>query len=530
MYFPSYDLLVESRACNNALYVDIVGLGKSVKDGTMAVPHGVLGPEDATYLDSTIDGLPVLPRAWTSYFKIDRVSSPENLNITRTWRVELITVPQKYSSKLKTEDKGKQEFNRTRLSQSAFYGSRRSSKHGARNVDITIIIGDCEQDGNQHMKLLLLRFHSIITSTISSSDATSLYNHIRSVCGKSGYEMTRVSGSSGCVTPQSDIDFLVALNEIETALPRKCGACKIMRGKRHYVIAYMKHKTNDDESDIAIFKYGVPKEGGSFECTSRALVKFPLLSEFTYCKMVATMIIHKWNCDRFMDGLLPIAEGAVEHEMTNIHYSRTVATSLANGNDFNYLFFLKEYCILNCFSMNAHNAGLHLDYFGTKECLENKMLIINPERNDSIGRGGALFDDSSIGKFVYVILDWGYEKRRERAWFEENARHYGLDPTMRFRQKTIDQYFDSDRTRRRFHRDFANFKTHLRRNDATSTITEATSTNQIASSTSDQNDLIQATEQYMTGSLRRTERNFSREMVLEHRRYIQSQQNRSNST
>ena len=51
MYFPSYELLVESQACNNALYVDIVGLGKSLKDGTMAVPHGVLGPEDVGYLD-----------------------------------------------------------------------------------------------------------------------------------------------------------------------------------------------------------------------------------------------------------------------------------------------------------------------------------------------------------------------------------------------------------------------------------------------------------------------------------------------
>ena len=216
--------------------------------------------------------------------------------------------------------------------------------------------------------------------------------------------MTRVSGSSGCITEQSDIDFLVALNATETALPRKCGACKIMRGKRHYIVAYMKRKTNEDGSDIAIFKYGVPKEGGSFECTSRTLMKYPLLSEFTYCKIIATMVIYKLNCGRFVDGLLPVAEGAVEHEMTNIDYCRTVARTFTNGKNFNYLFFLKEYCIMNCFSMNGHNAGLHLDYFGTKECLKNKMLIINPERNDSIGRGGALFDDPSIGKFIYAIL------------------------------------------------------------------------------------------------------------------------------
>ena len=41
-------------------------------------------------------------------------------------------------------------------------------------------------------------------------------------------------------------------------------------------------------------------------------------------------------------------------------------------------------------------------------------------------------NESSIGMFVYVLLDWGYEKRRERAWFDKNAVHYGLDPKMRF--------------------------------------------------------------------------------------------------
>jgi hypothetical protein len=114
MYFPTYDLLVESRACNNAIYVDIVGLGKSVKDGTMAVPHGVLGLEDAGYLDDCKDDLPAMPCGWKLYFTIDNVSSPEDLNLTRSWRVEFITVPQKYSSKLQSEDKGKQLFNRTK--------------------------------------------------------------------------------------------------------------------------------------------------------------------------------------------------------------------------------------------------------------------------------------------------------------------------------------------------------------------------------------------------------------------------------
>ena len=120
----------------------------------------------------------MMPCGWKLYFTIDNVSSPKDLNITRSWRVEFTAVPQKYSSALKSEDKGEQLFNRTRLSQSVFHGSRHSSKHGAHTVDITIIVADCLKDGNPHMKLLLFQFHSIINFTISSSDATGLYNHI----------------------------------------------------------------------------------------------------------------------------------------------------------------------------------------------------------------------------------------------------------------------------------------------------------------------------------------------------------------
>ena len=165
-----------------------------------------------------------------------------------------------------------------------------------------------------------------------------------------------------------------------------CAKCKIIQGKRYYVVAYMKHTVTVVEgSEIAIYKYGVPKEGGSFECTTRLLIKHPLLSEFTYCKMMATMIIHKMNRDRLASGCLPVAEGAVEHEWTNVQYARTLATSQENGTNFNYLFFLKEYCILNSFSINAHSSGLNNDYFGRKKCLENKILIINTERKYSFG-------------------------------------------------------------------------------------------------------------------------------------------------
>lgn len=115
MYLPCYDLLIGSIACNH-LYVDVVRLGKSHKDGTNAVPHGVVGNDDAVFLEERKHDPPMMPSVWKTYFKIANVSSLKDLNVTRNWTVELITVPQKHPSILETKEKGKQHFIKSRLS------------------------------------------------------------------------------------------------------------------------------------------------------------------------------------------------------------------------------------------------------------------------------------------------------------------------------------------------------------------------------------------------------------------------------
>lgn len=151
---------------------------------------------------------------------------------------------------------------------------------------------------------------------IKDCDAAMLYDYVCSVCGKGGYEMTRTSGSSGEVSPSTDANFLIAMTDHFSFLPRATGACKIFRGKLNYVIAYQRVAKNDGGSNgIAFFKYGVPREGGSFQCTTVAVRRFPIFGEMAYGKMIATLLLEKWNSERVSVGKLPFASGAVSAEL-----------------------------------------------------------------------------------------------------------------------------------------------------------------------------------------------------------------------
>ena len=68
-------------------------------------------------------------------------------------------------------------------------------------VDCTIILRLLNIDGNATPKLiLLLRFHSIMSSIPTIEDANLLYDTLRCVSGNGGYEMNRVCVSSGVRT------------------------------------------------------------------------------------------------------------------------------------------------------------------------------------------------------------------------------------------------------------------------------------------------------------------------------------------
>ena len=131
------------------------------------------------------------------------------------------------------------------------------------------------------------------------------------------------------------------------------------------------------------------------------LDEFPFLGEFSYLKMVATMIMKEFNNNRLLSGNNIIAEGPIISEYQNILYARKASENTSSGK---MLHFINAYNLLNKHSMNGYPCGLHCDYYHKGcEAFENKILIINEEIKTSIGRGGSL----TGGKYVFAILDWG---------------------------------------------------------------------------------------------------------------------------
>ena len=114
------------------------------------------------------------------------------------------------------------------LSHCHFYGTNQTSslsleKHG--------II-------SSNPKLLLLRFHSLMESSLPDKDVEEIFQLIGPGGGNMGFEIRRTGGSSGMTNAQTDVEFLNGMHFIRSSLPRRLGGCKIMRFECHYSIAY----------------------------------------------------------------------------------------------------------------------------------------------------------------------------------------------------------------------------------------------------------------------------------------------------
>jgi len=73
--------------------------------------------------------------------------------------------------------------------------------------------------------------------------------------------------------------------------------------------------------------YSPLKDGGSFLLNPAAMEHFPFLGEFSYLKMVATLVILELNLLQVSENLQAIASGPLISEMTKIRYARNVFVS-----------------------------------------------------------------------------------------------------------------------------------------------------------------------------------------------------------
>ena len=160
------------------------------------------------------------------------------------------------------------------------------------DVDVIIILGNFTIDTNIHPKLLLLRFSGLLANVNYSDErrnqiARDLYHHLWPISGHQGYEVLQRGGSSGKISIQSDRDLLDCIHDVPGMCPRRLRGVLIMRGVLTYYLVYR----NVSSSIFFCYQYLPPKEGGSFRMPSAVLHKNPVLSEFSYLKMMAVEIL-----------------------------------------------------------------------------------------------------------------------------------------------------------------------------------------------------------------------------------------------
>ena len=136
------------------------------------------------------------------------------------------------------------------------------------NIGATILLGEFTLEECQFPpKMLACRLSSMLSNdkyTVPEKEdmAKSIYNSLRSLAGKQGYEIYRFCGSLDPVSAISVIDLLHVLRDHKGSRPRKVWAIIIMQDNNRYWIAYVKCNPPQNVSKYACPKCSPPRDAG----------------------------------------------------------------------------------------------------------------------------------------------------------------------------------------------------------------------------------------------------------------------------
>ena len=456
---PEFGCILPSSAMNERLHVDIHGMAKSPHDGTPPSAHMVLTEENVKELRAYMKEKNLQLKFFESNdfekVVVDDVEMPENPDLKRSWRVDRLKLDQIVKVKESAADNGRVRIPPEVLATYRFMSTMRVRK----DADMVMVTGDyCLEEKTDEMqlhtrqKLLCLRIQSLVTSSISDEVVESLYTNLLPRSGRKSRDVTRTSGSNGKVNSQSHKNFLYVLHTNDSLLPNKGGACLIIPHNKYYIVVYRKHNPKEGKAAIAITTYAPPQPGGAFTVHGNAIDYFPILGEFAYVKMMATLVLKRLNEKLDSSGMPMVAAGPIEHEMLNVEYARNVF-EITGGS---YRAFCKAFMSVNSMSLVAHPVGQHYDYFNKGgESLENKILFVVPSIKYSLGRGG-----SFIGRqFVFALLDWKYESLTHRRFYVTHADDMGMGPVQpRNAQQLLTEYFTTQPNGEQWRRQFDMFR------------------------------------------------------------------------
>jgi hypothetical protein len=231
--------------------------------------------------------------------------------------------------------------------------------------------------------------------------ARDLYHHLRPLCGRQDYEVTRRGRSSGIVSPKSDSDLLDCCHYVSGLFPRKLRGVLILRGFLEYHMVYR----NVSSSRFVHLAYSPPKEGGSFKMPSKLLLQYPLLVEFAYLKMMAVEILYSLNTHCASMGLSEVAKGVYACEALKLNLAWDKYKNFNLPGEGEMFAFLECFNTSHTFLMVCYPVGMHNDHFKhSDKSLENKILLLidSKKLSGTVGRGGCIMGTH----YMYALLDW----------------------------------------------------------------------------------------------------------------------------
>lgn len=459
LVLPTHKLILCNYAHNEQLYVDIHGMAESEADGTPTIPHLVLTEANALALEEEYSRTNCQPKylkdetKWTRH-RVDNVELPEDSQKTRAWTIDYATISQKVEVAQVKKQNGRTVIPPRELIEYEVYSYKYTNKR--KYADFILIDGDFCMENGTHLKtnlrkLLTMRMHTMINYSISDEAVKSMYTNLRAISGRRGSEVTRTSGTGGYVTHQSHKDLLFVLHENDGLLPNKAGACLIVPHKKYYYILYSKHDPDTNEHPIGLTKYAPPKPGGSLIINGNAVDAWPVLGEFAYLKMVATLTLVRLNEIWHEQQRSPLAVGPIAGELDNIEYSREIYELTGS-----YRSFVKAFMSVNSMSLIAWPVGQHNDHFNKGgESLENKITFTLPRGpKGDVGRGGSLFHD----QFVFALLDWQWQERSARQFYVTHADDMGIGPAQpRDAEQHLTNFFENGDTNGEYRRVYNRF-------------------------------------------------------------------------
>jgi len=199
---------------------------------------------------------------------------------------------------------------------------------------VTIIIGNFSKSESIHPKLLCIKFGKMIKGCISDVEAHSMFSCLQSVTGKFVFFIIiRRDGSTGVVTPQSDVNIMAVLPHLHSAIPRKVWGTFILRTRFGYLIYYKRSVTNQSrKSEWTHVWYSPPHNGGKFELPTSMIELFPCPGEFSYQNMLAVTIMKGVN--KFLVGnrYMSITVRETQNEFAMIESERRVFINDKHAN------------------------------------------------------------------------------------------------------------------------------------------------------------------------------------------------------